>query len=63
MQPAVRVDGDCKPGPADWFAIDRIDHDQVHGRVIHLHEVQRVSGGRGMAVHRLRFRMLLTAAS
>ena len=60
---AVRVDRDREPGPANWFAIDRIDHDQVHGRVIHLNQVQRMPGGRCMAMHRLRFRMLLAAAS
>jgi hypothetical protein len=43
--------------------IDRIHHDQVHGHVIHLNQVQRMPGGRCMAMHWRRFRMLLAEAS
>ena len=60
---AVGVDGDREPRPANRFPIDRVDHDQVHGCVIDLHQVERVLTMWGMAMNRLCFGMLLAAAA
>jgi hypothetical protein len=60
---AVCVDGDREPWPADRFSIDRVDHDQVHGRVVDLHQVKRMLAMWGMAMRRLCFGMLLAAAT
>ena len=61
--PAVSIDGDRQPGPSDRFAVNRIDKDQIHRRVIDLQQIERVPGGRRMAVYRLGLGVLLAAAA
>ena len=39
--PALHVDGDREPGPADRLAIERIHQDQVYRRMANLHQVER----------------------
>src|SRR3954447_218269 len=60
---AVRIDGDRQPGPSNRFAVNRIDKDQIHRRVIDLYQIERVLDGGRMAVYRFGLGVLLAAAA
>ena len=55
--------GARQPRPFDWFAVNRIDKDQIHRCVIDLQQVERVQGWQSVAVHGLGLRVFLAAVA